>query len=68
MSHPPPTPTQPQPQPSPNPTGIAKPHRHDVLLGRGGASNHHHGNAVFRSVVSKTRPAYRRVPKHQKII
>ena len=48
--------------------GIAKPHKHDVLLGRGGASNHHHGNAVFRSVVSKTRPMYRRVPKHQKII
>ena len=49
-------------------SGIANPHKHDVLLGRGGASNHHHGNAVFRSVVSKTRPMYRRVPKHQKII
>lgn len=49
-------------------TGILTPHRHDVLLGRGGASNHHHGNAVFRAVVAKTRPLYQSAQKKQKIV
>jgi hypothetical protein len=31
----------------------------DVLSGRGGKSNHHIGNKVFRHLITEIRPAYR---------
>jgi hypothetical protein len=33
--------------------------RFDVLSGRGGKSNHHTGNQVFRHLVTELKPAYR---------
>ena len=31
----------------------------DVLFGRGGLTNNHHGNARFRAVAAQLRPAYK---------
>lgn len=39
---------------------------HDILLGRGGLTNHHLGNKRFRDVVALHRPDYVRAPKIQK--
>lgn len=52
----------------PQSAGIQTPHKHDVLLGRGLYKRNHHGNAALHSAIQKTRPMYRSVPKHQKII
>lgn len=38
----------------------------DTLLGRGGATNHHKGNKVFRSIVQKYREEYVDAPKISK--
>eukprot|EP00567_Pseudictyota_dubia_P014158 CAMPEP_0197437828 /NCGR_PEP_ID=MMETSP1175-20131217/4973_1 /TAXON_ID=1003142 /ORGANISM="Triceratium dubium, Strain CCMP147" /LENGTH=635 /DNA_ID=CAMNT_0042967443 /DNA_START=291 /DNA_END=2198 /DNA_ORIENTATION=+ len=53
---------------NPNPIGKAAPSPQDVILGRGGHANHHLGNAVFRSVVTRAKPVYNAAPKTQKII
>jgi len=39
---------------------------HDILCGRGGATNHHKGNKRFRDIVGVHRPDYVRAPKVQK--
>ena len=39
---------------------------HDILLGRGGLTNHHKGNKRFRDIVALHRPDYVRAPKIQK--
>lgn len=39
----------------------------DVLLGRGGRSNHHIGNSRFRELIRKNREHYISLPKHEKI-
>jgi hypothetical protein len=36
----------------------------DVLSGRGGKSNHHPGNKIFRKLVSEIKQAYRSSPKN----
>jgi len=38
----------------------------DVLFGRGGRSNHHPGNKIYRDLVTKTQTTYRQSDKHQK--
>mmetsp|Transcript_26511 Transcript_26511/g.40540 ORF Transcript_26511/g.40540 Transcript_26511/m.40540 type:complete len:834 (-) Transcript_26511:99-2600(-) len=38
----------------------------DTLLGRGGATNHHKGNKVFRNIVQKYRDEYVEAPKISK--
>ena len=37
---------------------ILEPEDHDVLLGRGGGSNHHMGNKIYRALVEKLKPKY----------
>ena len=37
---------------------IQEPHRNDVLSGRGGRINAHHGNVKFRELVKEYRPVY----------
>lgn len=39
----------------------------DVLLGRGGRSNHHIGNSRFRELIRSNRAQYNALPKHEKI-
>jgi hypothetical protein len=41
-------------------------HPHDVLFGRGGAANAHHGNRYFRRLVEEHRPTYRNARKIDK--
>lgn len=38
----------------------------DILCGRGGATNHHHGNKRFRDIVALHRPDYIAAPKVRK--
>ena len=44
----------------------AEPTINDVLLGRGGATNAHTGNRLFRSLVSEFRPLYLTLPRKYK--
>ena len=46
--------------------GIATPHEHDVLSGRGNFVNYHPGNEHFRGLVRKHKLAYVQCPKPQK--
>lgn len=46
--------------------GIATPHDHDVLSGRGNFVNYHAGNEHFRALVRKHKVAYVACPKNQK--
>jgi hypothetical protein len=46
--------------------GIACPHDHDVLSGRGNFVNYHAGNEYFRSLVRSHKIAYIACPKPQK--
>ncbi|CAB9513823.1 expressed unknown protein [Seminavis robusta] len=46
---------------------ITEPSNIDVLLGRGGRSNHHVGNERFRELIRSNRPRYNDLPKHEKI-
>mmetsp|Transcript_5494 Transcript_5494/g.7686 ORF Transcript_5494/g.7686 Transcript_5494/m.7686 type:complete len:420 (+) Transcript_5494:60-1319(+) len=41
-------------------------HAHDVLSGRGGASNNHPGNEAFRQLVNKVKFDYLQCPKREK--
>ena len=41
---------------------------HDVLLGRGGATNNHSGNQMFRLLVAEHQQEYLRAKKHDKVI
>ncbi len=41
-------------------------HIHDVLSGRGGASNNHPGNEAFRQLVNKVKVDYLQCPKREK--
>ena len=41
-------------------------HDHDVLSGRGGASNNHPGNEAFRQLVNKVKVDYLQCPKREK--
>lgn len=45
---------------------VRKPHDHDVLLGRGGKSNHHPGNNWYRCLVRSNKTLYDEAPKHAK--
>ena len=38
----------------------------DVLFGRGGRSNHHPGNKIYRDIVTERQPYYRKCDKNQK--
>ena len=38
----------------------------DVLFGRGGRSNHHPGNKIYRDIVTERQPHYRTCDKNQK--
>ncbi|KAL7536687.1 hypothetical protein ACHAXR_007335 [Thalassiosira sp. AJA248-18] len=49
-------------------TGIAKPHAHDVLSGRGNFVNHHVGNEHFRKLVKQHKETYVACPKDKKAI
>ena len=46
---------------------VYKPLPTDILLGRGGRSNHHAGNEWFREFVQLYRPTYHRVEKFDKM-
>uniref|UniRef100_A0A7S2JRE5 DUF6824 domain-containing protein n=1 Tax=Leptocylindrus danicus TaxID=163516 RepID=A0A7S2JRE5_9STRA len=39
-------------------TGIATPHEHDVLCGRGGGAQNHPGNVEYRALVAKNKKLY----------
>ncbi|GAX23964.1 hypothetical protein FisN_26Lu027 [Fistulifera solaris] len=64
-SHPP---AEQDPHPAPQPAkrwndnyplkNIAEPHEHDVLLGRGGRTNHHKGNKRYRKMVNDHKLEY----------
>lgn len=43
------------------------PHKHDVLLGRGGASNNHEGNRIYRAVVEALKPKYTTAARYDKM-
>jgi hypothetical protein len=45
---------------------IQKPHRHDVLSGRGNSFNNHPGNDFFRSLIKQYKVSYVTTPKSQK--
>jgi len=45
---------------------IQKPHRHDVLSGRGNSFNNHPGNEFFRSLIKQYKVSYVTTPKSQK--
>lgn len=47
---------------------IVQPHRHDVLLGRGGLTNLHPGNNWYRCLVRSNRTLYETSPKHTKLL
>ena len=56
---------------APTPTSeapVSEPHVHDVLLGRGGLTNHHPGNNWYRCLVKSNRPLYEQSPKHTKLL
>jgi hypothetical protein len=38
----------------------------DILFGRGGRSNHHHGNKIYRDIVTERQPYYRTCDKNEK--
>jgi hypothetical protein len=44
-------------------TNIAKPGENDVIVGRGGGSNHHPGNKHFRKLVEESKAEYRKLDK-----
>lgn len=56
-----------QPQQSQPSDVVSSPSDVDVLLGRGGRSNHHIGNARFRELIRRNRAQYNSLPKHEKI-
>lgn len=47
---------------------VRDPHDHDVLLGRGGLSNHHPGNNWFRRLVRSNKALYDQAQKHTKLL
>lgn len=61
---PPAAPAPPPPAPDPAPlytpvdTPIGSPGDVDIIVGRGGHTNHHRGNAAFRALVHTVRPRY----------
>jgi hypothetical protein len=48
--------------------GIANPHPHDVLCGRGGGTNNHVGNSHWRMLVAANKQLYVTLPKRQKML
>jgi hypothetical protein len=46
--------------------GVPNPHPHDVLCGRGGATNSHIGNSHWRTLVTTNKELYVTLPKRQK--
>jgi len=47
---------------------VDEPNDVDVLMGRGGMSNHHAGNEWYRRLIRSNRPLYRACPKHTKLL
>ena len=47
--------------------GIQKPHPHDILSGRGGASNNHMGNKIYRTVCEHNKELYATLPRNEKL-
>eukprot|EP00563_Minutocellus_polymorphus_P005299 CAMPEP_0181042778 /NCGR_PEP_ID=MMETSP1070-20121207/12339_1 /TAXON_ID=265543 /ORGANISM="Minutocellus polymorphus, Strain NH13" /LENGTH=503 /DNA_ID=CAMNT_0023121029 /DNA_START=134 /DNA_END=1645 /DNA_ORIENTATION=- len=47
--------------------GIDKPHPHDILSGRGGASNNHMGNKIYRTVCEHNKGLYAAAPRNEKL-
>ena len=47
--------------------GIEKPHPHDILSGRGGISNNHMGNKIFRTVCEHNKELYATFPRNEKL-
>ena len=47
--------------------GIKKPHPHDILSGRGGISNNHMGNKIFRTVCEHNKELYATFPRNEKL-
>lgn len=47
---------------------VDEPNEVDVLMGRGGMSNHHAGNEWYRRLIRSNRPLYRACPKHTKLL
>ena len=45
---------------------VPHPHPHDVLCGRGGATNNHIGNSHWRQLVQANKELYLKLPKRQK--
>ena len=46
---------------------IEKPHPHDILSGRGGASNNHMGNKIFRTICEHNKELYATLPRTKKL-
>ena len=46
---------------------IEKPHPHDILSGRGGISNNHMGNKIFRTVCEHNKVLYATFPRNEKL-
>ncbi|CAB9506219.1 expressed unknown protein [Seminavis robusta] len=46
--------------------GVRYPGQHDFLLGRGGETNNHSGNILFRQLIKDYKEAYQNAPKTQK--
>ena len=46
---------------------IEKPHPHDILSGRGGASNNHMGNKIYRTVCEHNKELYATLPRNEKL-
>ena len=47
--------------------GIETPHPHDILSGRGGASNNHMGNKIYRTVCEHNKGLYAAAPRNEKL-
>jgi len=50
-----------------NPVHVKDLRQNDVLMGRGGKSNNHAGNIMYRDIVSSFRDAYAYLPKGSKL-
>jgi len=51
---------------SPNRLYVDKVHDFDVLCGRGGRTNHHPGNRLYREIISKMKTVYRTIGEKNK--
>lgn len=51
----------------PDAVGLSDPHPHDILAGRGGASNNHMGNKIYRTIVEHNKSLYSAAERHSKL-